>query len=365
MTRAYLIAFLAAILLATAEQLPTNRHSHMCLELPGYVAISLDSPPAGQSQEESEAEQKALQKAELRRRELTSDCICPQSLRDSITFEQIQAAFYANYYDTLQLDPTIVYAANPYIETARREEERRRRRVQKIHQTPGLYEQLRAKQKTLKSIKDQICCLIKFAKQDMGRSSVGEEIEDMRTHPTMKKYGELQAKINKNMAILSVDLEEYREARGKQAMQVLKELEKQFNDLRGRTEGYSNDSIVKALRQPANMLAIQQLKNYIFMSNTLPNINCNSGVGQWLKGLPPERTSDIDPKSDCIGYAVALGKNHNLLILRVRGTSLQDNKTIERVVAVVWRKVREQRRPGENPQKAHEPIADIGAVDLL
>lgn len=350
-------ALLVALLLVIAEGLPRRRHASANLSVPAFIGTVLDSPP-------SEEDQKAQQREDLRRKELTSDCICPQTLRDSLSFEQIEAAFHANYYDTLQLDFNIVYAANPSIERARREEDRRRRRVQKIHQTPGLYEQLRAKQKTLQAIKFQICCLIKFAKQDMGRSSVGEEIEDMRTHPTMKKYGELQAKINKNMAMLNIDLEEYREARGNQALQLFRDMEKQFNDLKGRTEGYDDDSIVNSLRQPANMAVIQQLKAYLFMSKMPPNINCNSGVGHWFKGLPPERIGYIDPKSDCIGYAISLGKNHNLLILRVRGSSLKDSQPIERVVAVVWRKVREVRKAGENSQKT-KPPADIGAVDLL
>ncbi len=360
MTRAYLIAALAAFVFALGEWLPTDRHTDSNFGLPAYVAVVIDSPPSGTNT----TDEKKAQAAELRRQEFTSDCRCPQTLRDSIIFEQVEAAFLANYYDTLQIDPNIIYAANRNIEQARREQDRRRRRVEKIHQTPGMYEQLRKKQAMLHSIKMQLCCLIKFAKQDMGRSNVGDEMEDMRTHPTMRKYGELQAKINKNLGLLNIDLEEYREARGEQAVQLFRGIEKQFNDFAARTKGYSDDSIRQSLREPANMIVVQQLKAYLFMSKMQPNINCNSGVGHWFKGLPPDRVSDIDPKSDCIGYVISLGKNHNLLIMRVRGKSLKDNQPIDRVIAVVWRKVREiNQLPDKKPSEAQ--VAEIGAVDLL
>ncbi|WP_448519392.1 hypothetical protein [Rhodoflexus sp.] len=350
---------LFVMMLTFGEWLPNGRHSpKVSFDLPTYLPVLLDSPPAEGGEELSEKAKRAQQRKE----ELSPDCICPQNLRDSIIFEQVEASFYANYYDTLQLDPSIIYAANPAIEHARREEDRRRRRIDKIHQNPALYEQLRAKQRTLHAIKTQICCLIKFAKQEMGRSSVGEEYEDMRTHPIMRKYGALQAKINRNMALLNIDLENYREARGNQALQLFHSMEKQFNDLKGRTEGYSDDSIRNSLRERSNQIAIQQLKAYLFMSKMPPNINCKSGVGYWFKGLPPERVADIDPKSDCVGYVVSLGKNHNLLILRVRGSSLEDNAPIDRVVAVVWRKVREIRKVGDDTQK---PPSDIGAIDLM
>lgn len=360
MIRAYLIAALAGVMLIAGEWLPTRRHTRSNFEPPLYVAVVVDSPPEG----ENAANDKKVQTAEMRKQEMTSDCRCPQTLRDSIVFEQVEAAFITNYYDTLQIDQNIIYAANRHIEQARREQDRRRRRIEKIHQSPGMYEQLRKKQSTLHSIKMQLCCLVKFAKQDMGRNSAGDEMEDMRTHPTMKKYGELQVKINKNLGLLNVDLEEYREARGEQAIQLFRDVEKQFNDLTGRTKGYSDDSIRQSLREPANMVVVQQLKAYLFMSKMPPNINCNSGVGNWFKGLPTDRVGDIDPKSDCVGYAVSLGKNHNLLILRVRGSSLKDKQPIDRVIAVVWRKVREVSKSPDKKSPEVE-VAEIGAVDLL
>lgn len=355
MIRISVVLAYCIIISAFGEFLPTGRHSPSGLQLPTYIPVALDSPPAENEEIDSE-----LKKRQMRKAELTSECKCPQTLRDSLSFDQIEAAFLANYYDTLQLDTTIIYAANPAIERVRREEDRRRRRVEKMHRNPALYEQLRAKQKTLQNIKTQICCLIKFAKQDMGRSTAGEEREDMLTHPVMKKYGELQAKINKNLALLNIDLEDYREARGNQAVQLFRNMEKQFNDLGGRTAGYTDDSIRNSLREPSNLAVIQQLKAYLFMSKMQPNVNCKSGVGHWFKGLPPERVADIDPKSDCLGYAVSLGKNHNLLILRVRGSTLKDGQPLDRVIAVVWRKVREVRKVGDDT-----PPADIGAVDLL
>jgi len=359
MTIAYLILALAGLALIAGEWLSANRQIRGNFNLPLYIAAVVDSPP----KEQTLADKKAAT-AELRRQEYTSECSCPQTLRDSIVFERLEAAFIANQYDTLQIDKNIIYAANPHVEQARREQDRRRRRIEKIHQTPGMYEQLRKKQAYLNHLKLQLCCLVKFAKQDMGRNTLGEEMEDMRTHPTMKKYSELQAKINKNLALLNVDLEEYREARGNQAIQLFREIEKQFNDLAGRTKGYTDSSIRQSLRQPANMIVLQQLKTYLFMSKMQPNINCNSGVGHWFKGLPPERTGDIDPKSDCLGYAISLGKNHNLLILRVRGSSLKDSQPIDRVIAVIWRKVREvNKSPDRKPEEL--VVADIGAVDLL
>jgi hypothetical protein len=360
MTRGYFIAALVGLTLTVGEWLPTNRHTFNDFRLPSHIVVVADSPPEG----ENAAHDKKAQIAEIRKQELTSDCRCPQTLRDSIVFEQVEAAFLANYYDTLQIDQNIIYAANRHIEQVRREQDRRRRRVEKIHQTPGMYEQLRKKQMTLNMIKMQLCCLVKFARQDMGRSTVGEEMEDMRTHPIMKKYGALQAKINKNLGLLSVDLEEYREARGEQAVKLFRGMEKQFNDLAGRGKGYSDDSIVQALREPANMIVVQQLKAYLFMSKMPPNINCSSGVGNWFKGLPPDRMGDIDPKSDCVGYAVSLGKNHNLLILRVRGSSLKDKEPIDRVIALVWRKVREVSKSPDKKSLETE-VAEIGAVDLL
>ncbi|MCS6966961.1 MAG: hypothetical protein RMJ44_09440 [Cytophagales bacterium] len=319
----------------------------------GWLA-AIDSPP--QEGEPSEREKRLQQQRE----ELGIDCRCPQQLRDSISYEQIESNFNANYYDTLQLDPNIIYAANPGIERARREEDRRQRRIAKIHQNPALYGQLRQKQAYLQALKMQICCLIKFAKQDMGYSTVGEEIEAMRTHPVMKKYAALQKKINHNLALLNIDLEEYRRAKGNHALKLFRQMEKQFNDLASRTQGYSDDSIRAALRQPENMFVIQQLKAYLFLSDMPPNVNCRSGVGQWFKGLTAEQIGEIDPKSDCLGYVMALGKNHNLLILRVRGNSLKEKQLIDQVIAVIWRKVPEVRKVGQE-----RPPAQIGAVDIL
>jgi hypothetical protein len=48
----------------------------------------------------------------------------------------------------------------------------------------------------------------------------------------------------------------------------------------------------------------------------------------------------------------------------VRGTSLKDNQPIDRVIAVVWRKVREvNKSPDKKPSEVQ--VAEIGAVDLL
>jgi hypothetical protein len=77
---------------------------------------------------------------------------------------------------------------------------------------------------------------------------------------------------------------------------------------------------------------VNNLKESIFFSRQVPNVNCKGGVGNLLKGLPASAWGDLKATEGCVGYTVSLGRTYNLIIVKLTNGS---------TIAIVWDKTTE------------------------
>jgi hypothetical protein len=243
--------------------------------------------------------------------------------RDSVlipnfTSAEVMSEFAQLRYDTLQWDMSIT-DVSPGRQQALREAERRKRRQLPLFDA-NYYSTMEKRLNELGEVRHKAGWLMRYMEWQ------GAE----RNDPDMVKIGKMASEIMKNHGLLKADLLTVAEQKGEEAAVLLKKVEKDLL----RKEA---DEIMEFVQLEEGKTTIQKLKEGIFMSKLPSNINCKSGVGYWLKGLAPSAWEGIDPKAGCLGYMISMGKEHNLVILRVQ--MIDENTGKDKVIAILWDKI--------------------------
>ncbi len=92
------------------------------------------------------------------------------------------------------------------------------------------------------------------------------------------------------------------------------------------------ESVLKTLADPSFIERIKSFRDNIFYSKRNPNIDCDGGIGNFMKGLPPEEAEGMDRRAGCVGFVLGLGDDCNLVILKL----IDESK-----IAIVCRKNKE------------------------
>lgn len=245
-------------------------------------------------------------------RKKTEKCTCPPVVPD-YTPEQVLAQFGTSRYDTLAINQSIT-SPDKRQETIRREVDRRERRLAKLRDKT-YFQAMKVRLRDLDSLRLKACCLIVYLEREM--------VE--RTHPEMQKRRKLQILIGKNWGMLNTDMQIMEEQRGGEAVKETRRIEAQFRNL-------EDSNALAYLEQPEIKQTINNLKENIFFSKMSPNVNCQGGVGNLLKGISAEALGNVAPTAGCVGYTISLGKTYNLIIVK-----LSTGQTI----AIVWDKTSE------------------------
>lgn len=124
------------------------------------------------------------------------------------------------------------------------------------------------------------------------------------------------------------------------------------------------DEVVKALDNPDVLDRIKTLKNNIFYSEKIPNIDCKGGIGVFLNGLPEEEIKTVAGgdvgaflRTGCVGYTMGLGEECNLVILK-----LPD----EQIIAILRKKaLKQEYDPSIRKMVVKEGLNAFDAVKII
>jgi hypothetical protein len=245
-------------------------------------------------------------------------CVCPP-VEPEYSVESIKAEFQTLRYDTLALNPSIT-GVDKAKQRAAQETDRRQRRLTKLRDK-AYYQDMLKRLRQLDGLRLQACCLVIYLQREVGNPNM----MDGNASKALKERAELQRVIGRNWGLLNTDLQIIEDERGEQAQKNVKHLETTFRSM-------DDSTALKYLDQPDVRQMVEQLKENIFFSRNPPNLNCQGGVGNWLRPLPREAIGNINPQDGCVGYNVSLGRGYNLIVARL---------TDKRVIAIVWDKTKE------------------------
>lgn len=149
----------------------------------------------------------------------------------------------------------------------------------------------------------------------------------------LKPVKNLAYEIRKEWVKMSYKLQDITQPLGKEASEDFDAIVTDFLNMK-------YDEVVNAVNNVDVLERLKTLKNNIFFSKRIPNINCHGGIGVFLQGLPEEEIKTIAGgdvgvflKSGCVGYTMGLGEDCNLVILK-----LPD----EQIIAVLRKKTLKQ-----------------------
>lgn len=127
---------------------------------------------------------------------------------------------------------------------------------------------------------------------------------------------------------------------------------------------FKYDEVIKALNNPDVLDRIKTLKNNIFYSKRMPNIDCKGGIGVFLNGLPEEEIKAVAGgdvgtflRTGCVGYTIGLGEECNLVILK-----LPD----EQIIAILRKKaLKQEYDPNTRKMVVREGLNAFDAVKII